>query len=131
MISEFSCHTFPDLSPAVSMILDFNHAPGIQNWKQIVHFWKYMPHGPTIFKNRKKKEEYCDIKMGQKQEYYLRFRISAQNNPRSLPYKTTENSTLLKENSNRTFVEQLEVQNRIFSAHSLQKPGQNSPENME
>ncbi|KNZ46687.1 hypothetical protein VP01_7046g1, partial [Puccinia sorghi] len=72
-----------------------------------------------------------DIKMGQKQKYYFRFRISAQNNPRSLPYKTPEIPTLLKENSNRTFVEQLEGQNRIFSAHSLQKPGQNSPVNME
>ncbi|KNZ47406.1 uncharacterized protein VP01_6417g1 [Puccinia sorghi] len=72
-----------------------------------------------------------DIKKVKKQEYYFRFRISAQNNPRSLPYKTPEISTLLKENSNRTFVEQLEGQNRIFSAHSLQKPGQNSPVNME
>ncbi|KNZ49937.1 putative signal peptide protein [Puccinia sorghi] len=68
-----------------------------------------------------------DIKMGQKQEYYFIFKISAQNNPRSLPYKTPKIPTLLKENSNRTFVEQLEGQNRIFSAHSLQKPGQNSP----
>ncbi|KNZ50728.1 hypothetical protein VP01_426g2 [Puccinia sorghi] len=44
-----------------------------------------------------------DIKKGQKQKYYFRFRISAQNNPGSLPYKTPENPTLLKENSNRTF----------------------------
>ncbi|KNZ57415.1 hypothetical protein VP01_2166g2 [Puccinia sorghi] len=44
--------------------------------------------------------------MGQKQEYYFRFTFSAQKNPRSLPYRTPEISTIFKKNSYKTFMEQ-------------------------
>ncbi|KNZ51420.1 hypothetical protein VP01_3962g1 [Puccinia sorghi] len=29
-------------SPAVSILSSFNHAPGIQHWKQVLHCWKYL-----------------------------------------------------------------------------------------
>ncbi|KNZ62460.1 putative signal peptide protein [Puccinia sorghi] len=46
-----------------------------------------------------------DLKMGKKNKYQFRFRFSTQNYPRSLPYKTPEISTLLKEKQLQTFME--------------------------
>jgi hypothetical protein len=32
----------PDLAPAVSILSSFNNNPGINHWKQVVHFCKYV-----------------------------------------------------------------------------------------
>ncbi|KNZ50691.1 putative signal peptide protein [Puccinia sorghi] len=64
-----------------------------------------------------------DIKMGQKQEYYFRFRISAQKNPRSLHHQKSQHF------SRKTATEHLgnkpEVQNRTFqrTQSSETRPG--------
>ncbi|KNZ48474.1 hypothetical protein VP01_5647g1, partial [Puccinia sorghi] len=36
------CCTCPDLAPTVSILSSFNHAPGINHWRQVIHFWKYL-----------------------------------------------------------------------------------------
>ncbi|KNZ47578.1 hypothetical protein VP01_62g13 [Puccinia sorghi] len=42
ILNYLSCRTRPDLAPAVSMLSSFNHAPGIQHWRQVLHCWKYL-----------------------------------------------------------------------------------------
>ncbi|KNZ49276.1 hypothetical protein VP01_510g13 [Puccinia sorghi] len=42
ILNYLACRTQPDLAPAVSILSSFNHAPGIQHWKQVVHCWKYL-----------------------------------------------------------------------------------------
>ncbi|KNZ47546.1 hypothetical protein VP01_6320g1 [Puccinia sorghi] len=42
ILNYLACRTRPDLAPAVSILSSFNHAPGLQHWKQVVHCWKYL-----------------------------------------------------------------------------------------
>lgn len=42
ILNFLACRTRPDLSPAVSILSSFNHAPGITHWKEVVHCWKYL-----------------------------------------------------------------------------------------
>lgn len=39
---NFLCRTRPDLAPAVSMLSSFNNNPGIKQWQQVLHCWKYL-----------------------------------------------------------------------------------------
>ncbi|KNZ53633.1 hypothetical protein VP01_3180g4 [Puccinia sorghi] len=54
ILNYLACRTRPDLAPAVSMLSAFNHAPGIQHWKQITTQNHYniarMLLGPMILK---------------------------------------------------------------------------------
>ncbi|KNZ57365.1 hypothetical protein VP01_2177g1 [Puccinia sorghi] len=42
ILNFLACRTQPDLAPAVSILSSFNQAPGINNWQQIIHCWKYL-----------------------------------------------------------------------------------------
>ncbi|KNZ62369.1 hypothetical protein VP01_127g7 [Puccinia sorghi] len=42
ILNYLACRTRPDLATAVSILSSFNHAPGIQHWKQVIHCWKYL-----------------------------------------------------------------------------------------
>ncbi|KNZ46165.1 hypothetical protein VP01_74g8 [Puccinia sorghi] len=42
ILNYLACRTRPDLAPAVSILSSFNQAPGIQQWKQVIHCWKYL-----------------------------------------------------------------------------------------
>ncbi|KNZ48428.1 hypothetical protein VP01_567g7 [Puccinia sorghi] len=42
ILNYLACRTRPDLAPAVSILSSFNHAPGINHWRQVIHCWKYL-----------------------------------------------------------------------------------------
>jgi hypothetical protein len=42
ILNFLACRTRPDLAPAVSILSSFNHAPGINHWKEVIHCWKYL-----------------------------------------------------------------------------------------
>ncbi|KNZ59599.1 hypothetical protein VP01_1697g1 [Puccinia sorghi] len=42
LLNFLSCRTRPDLAPAVSMLSGFNNNPGIKQWQQILHCWRYL-----------------------------------------------------------------------------------------
>ncbi|KNZ46097.1 hypothetical protein VP01_755g4 [Puccinia sorghi] len=42
LLNFLACRTRPDLAPAVSMLSSFNNNPGIKQWQQVLHVWKYL-----------------------------------------------------------------------------------------
>ncbi|KNZ55917.1 hypothetical protein VP01_2543g2 [Puccinia sorghi] len=42
LLNFLACRTRPDLAPAVSILSSFNSNPGIKQWSQILHCWKYL-----------------------------------------------------------------------------------------
>ncbi|KNZ49547.1 hypothetical protein VP01_4945g1 [Puccinia sorghi] len=42
LLNYLSCRTQPDLAPAVLILSSFNNDPGINHWKELLHFWKYV-----------------------------------------------------------------------------------------
>lgn len=42
ILNYLACRTRPDIAPAVSILSQFNQAPGIELWKQVIHCWKYL-----------------------------------------------------------------------------------------
>ncbi|KNZ53270.1 hypothetical protein VP01_3298g2 [Puccinia sorghi] len=42
LLNFLACRKRPDLAPAVSMLSSFNNNPGIKQWNQVLHCWKYL-----------------------------------------------------------------------------------------
>ncbi|KNZ43752.1 hypothetical protein VP01_9900g2, partial [Puccinia sorghi] len=42
LLNFLACLTRHDLAPAVSMLSSFNNNPGIKQWQQVLHVWKYL-----------------------------------------------------------------------------------------
>jgi hypothetical protein len=42
ILNYLSCRTRPDLAPAVSILSSFNNDPGITQWREVIHCWKYL-----------------------------------------------------------------------------------------
>ncbi|KNZ45381.1 hypothetical protein VP01_818g6 [Puccinia sorghi] len=42
LLNFLACRTRPDLAPAVSILSSFNNNPGIKQWQQVLHCWKYL-----------------------------------------------------------------------------------------
>ncbi|KNZ56662.1 hypothetical protein VP01_2351g4 [Puccinia sorghi] len=42
LINFLECRSRPDLAPAISMLSSFNNNPGIKQWQQVLHCWKYL-----------------------------------------------------------------------------------------
>ncbi|KNZ46977.1 hypothetical protein VP01_6780g1, partial [Puccinia sorghi] len=42
ILNYLACRSRPDLASAVSILSRFNHRPGINHWKEMLHVWKYL-----------------------------------------------------------------------------------------
>ncbi|KNZ51654.1 hypothetical protein VP01_3871g2 [Puccinia sorghi] len=41
-LNYLACWKRPDLAAAVSILSRFNQRPGLQHWKEVLHFWRYL-----------------------------------------------------------------------------------------